>query len=508
MFVLQNAWKNIGRNKGRNILMGVIILAIIAASSIALIINNTAGGIIDNYKERFSSEVSIMPNMQKVQEEAMRNAPSDGGGRGMIRIMRPEISPEQYIRFGESEYVKEAKYSSSVGVFKSGGLDFVDEDKGGGGRRMMMRIGPGGGGEAPDEEQFFANLLGYNYVPEDFANGDRQLAEGNFPENDNECVVSRDLFEKNGLSLGDTLILTSEIRDAELRLPDEEDESEVVSISYTLKVVGYYDDLTSEYNNEYMQNAYTNRRNEILTTVNTVIEPMREGFTGIEVNARYYLQNPADLDKFAAELYAKGLDEKFDVATDQAGYDTITKPVEGLKGITYVFLAAVLILGAVILLLLSTIAIRERKYEVGVLRAMGMKKGKVALGLLSEVVTVTAVCLILGLVVGIMVAQPVSDMLLEGQLRQIEEQGQDNNMMAYGPGGMTRMNTAGAMRIGGPMGGSMTPAEALKKMDVSLSLLTIGEIIAVSLLLAVAASMAGIMHITKYEPIKILSDRN
>ncbi|MFU2108463.1 FtsX-like permease family protein [Paenibacillus larvae] len=42
--------------------------------------------------------------------------------------------------------------------------------------------------------------------------------------------------------------------------------------------------------------------------------------------------------------------------------------------VTYIVI--VLVLGAVILILLSSIAIRERKYEIGVLRAIGMKKGK------------------------------------------------------------------------------------------------------------------------------------
>jgi putative ABC transport system permease protein len=165
-----------------------------------------------------------------------------------------------------------------------------------------------------------------------------------------------------------------------------------------------------------------------------------------------------------------------------------------------VFLGVVLILGAVILILLSSIAIRERKYEIGVLRAMGMKKNKVAAGLLTEIVTITAVCLILGLGTGIAAAQPISDMLLENQLSQIES---DDNNTAFGPRGMT---TVMGQRIGGGPGiGS--PAEALKEMDVSLNVLTIAEIMLVSLALAVLASIAGITHITKYEPIKILSDR-
>ena len=525
MYILQNALKNISRNKGRNILLGIIILAIIATSSIALIINNTAGGIIDNYKQRFGSEVTLSPDMSKIQPVTR----SDGQGWSTSLIQAPESpTPEQYIAFGESKYIKEVQYTATIGVYDSDEIDFIDEDKGGGGRMMAMsrvRVGENGNVEIESEDesenedstvdnrQYFANIMGYEGIlPEEFKEGMRQLADGRLPEKDGECIISRDFLEKNELEIGSTINFTATIRErGSAVMPGEEDTAESRDINYTLTIVGYYDDLTDEYANEYMQNAYFNRRNEIITTFGTVVEQLSEGFDGMNVSAIYYLANPDDLDAFAAEIYSKGLDEAWSVSTDENSYNTIVKPVEGLKGITLVFLAVVLILGAIILILLSSIAIRERKYEIGVLRAMGMKKNKVAAGLLSEMIIITVLCLVLGLGTGIAAAQPVSDMLLENQLAQIEEQGGGGNMgFTISGGGSTSMRTSsiGGMRIGG--GGfnfSASPAEALKEMDVSLNILTIIEIVLVSLGLAIAASIVGITHVTRYEPIKILSDR-
>jgi len=506
MYILQNAGKNIGRNKGRNILMGIIILAIIATSAVALIINNTATGIIDNYKNRFSSEVSLVPNHQKIQEEAMKNAQSSGGGGQMFRMMVPQIPPDQYISFGDSDYLSYSKYTSSVGVFNGGGIKAIDEEKGGGGGRIRGNQRMGEAPSSEDDGQYYAQLLGYNFTPDEFADGTRKIAEGRYPENDDECIISKDLLDNSGLKIGDTVTLKSTLRDGAVMF-DEEDAVPNAEISYTLTIVGYYDDMTNEYANDFMQNAFFNRRNEIITTVNTVLSQMQDGYSGISVGAKYYLKTPDMLENFAAELYSKGLDQKFDVTTDEASYNAIVKPVEGLKSITYVFLIVVLLLGAVILILLSTIAIRERKYEIGVLRAMGMKKSRVAFGLLSEVIMITVLCLILGLGAGVAVAQPVSDMLLENQLNQLESEN-NNGPMGYSPmgGNVIRGQAVGGMRmIGGPGMGSS--AEALKEMDVSLNLVTVGEIILVSLLLALIASVAGITHVTKYEPIKILSDR-
>ena len=111
----------------------------------------------------------------------------------------------------------------------------------------------------------------------------------------------------------------------------------------------------------------------------------------------------------------------FDVQTDSASYESIVGPVEGLKGISITFVIIVLLFGATILILLASIAIRERKYEIGVLRAMGMKKIKVAAGLWTETLAITIICLVLGLAVGTMVAQPVANIMLEQQIAAAEK---------------------------------------------------------------------------------------
>lgn len=54
-------------------------------------------------------------------------------------------------------------------------------------------------------------------------------------------------------------------------------------------------------------------------------------------------------------------------------YNQIVGPVEGLSSVSSTFLIIVLIFGGISIAVISSIAIRERKYEIGVLRAMGMK---------------------------------------------------------------------------------------------------------------------------------------
>ena len=66
MYIFTNALKNIARNKGRNILLGAIILAIIVTTVISLIINTASGAIIEDYKKQFGTRVYINPDTSRV----------------------------------------------------------------------------------------------------------------------------------------------------------------------------------------------------------------------------------------------------------------------------------------------------------------------------------------------------------------------------------------------------------------------------------------------------------
>ena len=51
MYILKNSLISIARNKGRNILIGIIILVIACASTVTLAIRNTANIIVKDYEE-------------------------------------------------------------------------------------------------------------------------------------------------------------------------------------------------------------------------------------------------------------------------------------------------------------------------------------------------------------------------------------------------------------------------------------------------------------------------
>jgi len=193
------------------------------------------------------------------------------------------------------------------------------------------------------------------------------------------------------------------------------------------------------------------------------IRESRTSINGIE--AIYYLKQPEMLTNFEAELRSRGLPDTYSVVSEELSFENVTGNLENLHNLSLTFLVIVLILGAFIMVLLSAISIRERKYEVGVLRAMGMKKKKVALGLWIEIITITCICFALGMGAGTMLSQPISDVIMTGQADSIN-------------------------------------------VNISVNAITVMGILGISILLASITGFISVSWINKCEPIKILTERN
>jgi len=218
------------------------------------------------------------------------------------------------------------------------------------------------------------------------------------------------------------------------------------------------------------------------------------------MSAEYFLRNPDYLELFENEVRAKGLPDTYIVSIDQAAFDRVTGPMLSMQSAVMTFSVVILILGAIVLALISFLVVRERKYEVGVLRAMGMEKRKVAFGIFTEAVMITTLCLLLGLGVGNnAIAQPVADGLLESRVVAAEARSEELGH-----------DIGGAVII---WGGQIQTEHSIgyrpeSEITVGLSGNVIIQIIVITLGLAALSGMIGVVVITRYEPLKILRERN
>lgn len=459
MYIFINSVKNILRNKGRNLTIGVLILGMIISTVIGFSINTTTEEIIKDYKDRFGSEVSISLAPEKMAVGAMTYAP---------------LESKFHYAISESEYLKEYRFSGALKV-KSDSVKAIDED---------VEIDTGGmqtsiqGQDGTDIDMPTMTVLGYSSLEslEEFKDGKRKIIEGEMFKNKDECVISKELAEVNNLKVGD-FINVNFVNFIDKDIPD-----------YEVKITGIYFDSTDPYSGMTMKIPAINRRNEIITNLET-IKGIGAGYE-IYIDGKYYLKSPDMLEAFEKEARAKGLPADYVVTTDEASYNRIVGPVEGLGSITKIFLGVVLALGSVILILLNNLSIRERKYEIGVLRAIGMKKGKVALGLIYESLIITVICLGIGVGFGGVISQPITNVLLEQQV-----EAQKNSQL-----GQSQLVTSIDQN-------SESQESTISNIDVKLNGKALLEVAGVSILIVLVSSVVGVSYITKYEPSKILRER-
>ena len=115
MYIFKNAWKNITRNKGRNILIGIIVVVIAASSSITLAIRESANDIVTAYQEKNKIEATIGMNRNSLMEMLRKDNSSQ---EDMINAFNKieSVTADEIDKYGESDYVSDYYYTYDLSV--------------------------------------------------------------------------------------------------------------------------------------------------------------------------------------------------------------------------------------------------------------------------------------------------------------------------------------------------------------------------------------------------------
>lgn len=241
------------------------------------------------------------------------------------------------------------------------------------------------------------------------------------------------------------------------------------------------------------------------------------------LSATYSFANVEAYNKFEEEARGLGLSEDYTISSsDLSAYENSLAPLNTLSTMAGWFLIVILIIGGIILVVLNIFNVRERKYEVGVLTAMGMKKWKVATQFICEILVVTMVAVILGAGIGAVSSVPVTNTLLAGQvanqnnrLSQVEQNfGRPGNMGSGFPGGSMPDGMFSDMPEDISDGMSAfdemfdTAANYITEVDSAMNLTVVFQMLGVGLLLTLIASAASVLFIMRYDPLKILANRD
>ncbi len=101
-----------------------------------------------------------------------------------------------------------------------------------------------------------------------------------------------------------------------------------------------------------------------------------------------------------------------DVTSQQDQSNNAVTPLENIKTISLYSLIGSLVAGAVIIFLTMVMIVRERRREIGVLKAIGSSNAKIVTQFISESLVLTLVGSVIGMILGFIFSNPVLNVLV------------------------------------------------------------------------------------------------
>ena len=210
----------------------------------------------------------------------------------------------------------------------------------------------------------------------------------------------------------------------------------------------------------------------------------------------FVLEDPLLMDEFREA--AANLLPDFHHFTDLAStFDDIAPSMQTMRNIANWILWTSIGATLLILSLLITLFLRDRRYEMGVYLAIGEKKGKIVSQILLEIVTTSFVGITLAVFAGNIISAQVSQSMLVNELQATRAEQDANNDQ-----GLISEWTA-FDSIGIPAN-DMSIEEMVDAFEVSLTLQTVGLFYVVGLGAVILSTLSPVIYIVTLNPKKVL----
>ncbi len=169
-----------------------------------------------------------------------------------------------------------------------------------------------------------------------------------------------------------------------------------------------------------------------------------------------------------------------DVTNSQDTADSTIKPLESVKTISLFSLIGALGAGAIIILLTMMMIVRERRREIGVMKAIGSSNIKIMWQFIVEAITLTAMGLIIGLGVGVAASTPLTNSLVSNS--------------------STSTTSTTPMLRGGMRGLQQTSQQTITNITASVGMQTLLLGLGAAVVIAVIGSAIPSLLISKIKP--------
>lgn len=186
------------------------------------------------------------------------------------------------------------------------------------------------------------------------------------------------------------------------------------------------------------------------------------------------------------------LGSKADIVSEaQQAADSVSS-LQSISGLALASVIGSAIAGAVIILLAMIMIVRERRREIGVIKAIGGTNRKVMTQFISEALTITVVGSIIGLGLGVLVSGPMTSSLVSSsQNSSSSSQSGPSARPSGGPGGFIR-------------GGFNSVSSNLTQVTSSITPQVFALSVGITLLIAIIGSAVPAWFIARISPAEVL----
>lgn len=243
--------------------------------------------------------------------------------------------------------------------------------------KRSRRLFIAGGGSLPVSFSFPITIIGTTNTAQ-IGGANIQIISGsniNTSLDNNQVLVSSQMASKNNLNIGSTF----------------------TAYSSTLKVVGIFSAATKA------------AQNTILVSLPT--EQSISNQSGVITSAIAYVNSLSNLSSTTSSI-EKVLGSSADVTSSVTQADNTIKPLNEVQSIALYSLIGSVIAGAVIILLVMVMIVRERRREIGILKAIGASNLRIIFQFISESFTFTVLGAVVGIIIAIVGATPVTNALV------------------------------------------------------------------------------------------------
>ncbi|MCC0630673.1 MULTISPECIES: ABC transporter permease [unclassified Clostridioides] len=452
MYILNNAIKNLIRNKVNSLFRVVIILLMVLSIAVSSIINLSVSIISQKYEKKLESEVSIKFDEKKIVQNDLIEP----------LIGYNALNLDDYLNFSKSKYVKKMSLIGNIVLY-------IDNDK----------------YVSSNNKNLMYNNIAINCAVMGFTDKNKSLkyynldiSKGSVFQKDNECIVSEDFLGVNKLKVGDTISLLSDYD---------------TNVKLNLKIVGVY----KKKDSSKVENAQDiDIYNNILTSYNTLVmfeKKIKPESKMIYTSASFLLRDSNSRKAFEKELRNKGLSDVYKVTIDELSYYKLITPIKHLSGVAFTSTLVILVLGVILLIISSTISIRKIKYDIGVLILIGMSKFKIIRSFIYESIIIILICIVLGLGIASILEKAISNYVFEYQYKyNVTYNDSLFNQGEYKDISINDFNTK----------------QEMKNLKDKSTLNFMFKIIFIAMILILLTSTVSIYSTIMFQPIQIIYDRN